>query len=400
MSACRALHSVRSRDGSESELLVQEATVGVYSPARVPALPHAMPLASQQPIDTIPFSQDEILSMDLTPSQSRMGNGSYGRENASFSDFSDFPGHVTDATVGHSSSLTDDTDVTSMAGNDYMSQSDYLRATPQVEDGEWGESQYSGEEDMYQQRDEIPLLYPVVYSRLGFPIIDRPLEYRLRLSGDRSGVGWPLERWKGDETDLLSDETIDIGVALESEGLSSPTLWEETTTNSRGPDSGCLSDMGHSASSYRFYDPREGTQSSSTFAVVGPPNMAIEEEYVQEEGVVPVAYQLADGDEAIMWCDAPEDDVGEIGYSPPSEIVTLIHQKPGQTTEACQVQCSELAFDNSLDPTEAKSGDLETEEAMEAEEMITEDGRSPESQIGSALEHFRGFVLAPDLFGD
>ena len=26
--------------------------------------------------------------------------------------------------------------------------------------------------------------------------------------------------------------------------------------------------------------------------------------------------------------------------------------------------------------------------------------RGPESQIGSALEHFRGFVLAPDLFGD
>ena len=333
--------------------------------------------------------------MDFTPSQSRMGNSSYEQENAPFSDLSDlsdFSGHVTNATVGHSSSFVDDTDVTSIAENDYTNQSDYLRATPQVEEREWDEGQCSGEEDMYQQRDEIPLLYPTVYNRLGFPIIDRPLEYRLRLSGDRSGVGWPLERWKGDETDLLADETIDIGVALESAGLSSPTLWEETTTNSQGSYSGCLSDMSHSG-------PREGTQ-SSTFAMIGPPNMAIEEEYVQEEGVVPFAYQLPDDDGAIMWGDAPEDDVGEIRYSPPSEIVTLVYQEPGQTTEPCQVQCSEPAFDYSQDPTEAEPGELEAEEATEAEEKITKDESGPESQVGNAQEHFHGFVLAPDLFGD
>ena len=322
-----------------------------------------------------------------------MGDGSYEQENTPFSDLSNLPGHVTNATVGHSNSLVDDTDVTSMAENEYTSQSDYLWATSQVEHGGWDEGQYSGEEDIYQQRDEIPLLYPIVYNQLGFPVVDPPLEYRLRLSGDRSGVGWPLERWKGDETDLLADETIDIGVALASEGLSSPTLWEETTANSQGPHSGCLSDMGHSGSP-------EGTQSSSPVAMVGPPNMAIEEEYVQEEGVVPFAYQLPDHDGAIMWGDAPEDDMGEIRYSPPSEIVTFIYQEPGQTTELRQVQCSEPAFDYSQDPAEAKLGDLETEEAMDAEETMTEDESSPESQVGSAQEHFRGFVLAPDLFGD
>jgi len=394
---CRALHSVHSRDGSESESLVQGTIV---APARVPTPAHALTPASQQPILTIPFSQDEILSMDLTLSQSRMGSGSYEQENAAFSDHYDSFGHVTNATAGHSSSLVNETDINSMAENIYTSQSDYLRATPQVEDGEWDEGQCSGEEDMYQQRDEIPLLYPIIYNRLGLPIIDRPLEYRLRLSGDRSGVGWPLERWRGDETDLLADETIDIGVALESDGLSSPTLWEGTTTNSRRPYSTYLSDVDHSSSSYRFHAPREGSQYSSTFAMVGPPNMAPEEEYVQEEGVVPFAYQLLDDDGAILWGDAPEGDVGEIRYSPPSEIVTLIYQEPGQTTEAYQVQYSEPAFDYSQDPTEAKPRDLETEEAMDAEETISEDEGSPEAQIGSAHEPFRGFVLAPDLFGD
>lgn len=393
----RALHSVDSRDGSESELPVQETVV---APARVPAPAHALTLASQQPILTIPFSQDEILSMDLTLSQSRMGSGSYEQENASFSDLSDSLGHATNATVGHSSSLVDDTDITSMAENDYTSQSDYLRATPQVENGESDEGQSSGKEDICQQRDEIPLLYPISYNRLGFLISDRPLEYRLRLSGDRSGVGWPLERWRGDETDLLADETIDIGVALKSGGLSSSTVWEDTTANSRGPYSGCLSDMDYSAPSYRFHGPREGLQFSSTFSMVGPPNTAPEEGHVQEAGVVSFAYQLADDDGAILWVDAPEGDVEEIRYSPLSEIVPLIYQEPGQTTEAYQVQYSEPAFDYSQDPIEAKLGILEAEGAMEDEEMIFEGQGSPEPQVGSAHEPFHGFVLAPDLFGD
>ena len=382
-----------SRDGSESEPLVQKTIV---APARVPAPAHALTLASQQPILTNPFSQDEILSMDLTLSQSQMGSGSYEQEIASFSDLSDSLGHVTNVTVGHSSSPVDDTDINPVTENDYMSESGSLKATPQVEDGKWDEGQCPGEEDMYQKRDDIPLLYPVIYNRLGFPIIDRALEYRLRLSGDRSGVGWPLERWKGDETDLLADETIDIGVALESDGLSSSTLWEETTTKSRRPYSGRLSEMDHSMSSYRLCGPREGPQFSSTFAMVGPPNTAPKEEYGQEEGVAPFAYQLVDDDDgAILWDDAPEGDVEEIRDSPPSEIVTLIHQEPGQTTEAYQVQYSEPAFDYSHDP-----GDLEAEEAMEAEETISEDEGSPKSQVGSAHEPFRGFVLAPDLFGD
>lgn len=396
--ARRALHSFHSRAVSESDSRIQETIVGVDSPARVPALAHTPTLASQQPILAIPFSQDEMLSMDLTLSQSRTGYGSYEQDNAPFSAFL---GHITGAGVGHSSSLIDGTEDTSMAENDDMSRSDCLRATPQVEDGEWAEGQYSDEEDMYQRRGEIPLLYPIVYDLLGFPIVDRPLDYRLRLSGDRSGVGWPLKSWKGDETDLLSDETIDIGVAQEPDGLSSPTLWEETTTNSRGPYSRYPSDTDHSSFSYESDGPRElGTHFSAAFAMVRSPNMAPREEYVRGACMVPFAYQLSGDDGAILCGGAPENDVEEIRYSPQSEIVTLDYLEPGRTTEEYQVQCPEPAFDYSQEPTEVKPGDLEIEETMEAEEMIREDKDSPEAQVGSDQEPVYGFVLAPDLFGD
>ena len=396
--ARRALHSFHGWAGSESDSRIQEAIVGVDSPARVPALAHAPTLASQQPILAIPFSQDEMLSMDLTLSQSRMSYGSYEQENAPFSAFL---GHITGAGVGHSSSLIDGTGDTSIAENDDMSQSDYLRATPQVEDGEWAGGQYSDEEDMYHRRGEIPLLYPIVYDLLGFPIVDRPLDYRLRLSGDRSGVGWPLKRWKGDETDLLADETTDIGVALEPDGLSSPTLWEETTTNSRGPYSRYSSDTDHSSFFYGLDGPREpGTHFSAAFAIVRSPNMAPGEAYVRGAGVVPFAYQLASDDGAILYGDAPENDVEEIRCSPQSEIVTLNHQEPGRTTEEYQVQCPEPAFDFSQEPTEAKLGVLEIEETMETEGVIREDKNSPQAQVGGDQEPVYGFVLAPDLFGD
>lgn len=356
---------------------------------------HALTLASQQPILAIPFSQDEMLSMDLTLSQSQIGYGSYEQENG------DFLGHVTSATVGHNSSLVDGTDDTSMAENDYTSQSDYLRATPQVEDEEWDEGQYSEEKDMYQRRNEIPLPYPNVYELLGLPIVDRPLEYRLRLSGDRSGVGWPLNRWRGDETDLLADETIDIGVALEPDELSTPILWEETTTTSRGSYSRYQFNTGHSSSSYGLDSPCEpDTHFSAAFAMVGSPNTAPEEEYAHGEGVDSFAYQPADDDRAVLCGDAPGDVVEEIRYSPQSEIFTLNHQEPGRSTEAYQNQYSEPVFDYPQEPTEAKPGDLRIEEAMEVQETIREDENCPEAQGGSVRGPVCGFVLAPDLFGD
>jgi hypothetical protein len=389
--ARRAPYPVHSRAGSKSESLVQETIVGVDSPASVPTLAHTLTLASQQPILAIPISQDELLSMNLTRSQSRIGHGSYEQDNG------DFLGHVT----SRNCSLADGTDNASMAECDYTSQSDYLRATSQVDDWEWDEGQYSDEDDMYQRRNEIPLLSPIVYDLLEFPIVDRPLEYRLRLSGDRSGVGWPLKRWRGDETDLLADETIDIGVALEPDVLSSPMLWEEKTTNSRGSYGRYPSETGHSSSSYRLDGPREpGTHFPAAFVIVGSPNTAPEEEYVQGEGVVPFAYQLASDDGAILCGDAPGDDVEEIRYSPRSEIFTLNHQELGQATKAYQVQCSEPVFDYSQEPTEAKPGDLEIEEAMQVEGTICEDEDNPEAQVGSVREPVCGFVLAPDLFGD
>ena len=332
--------------------------------------------------------------MDLTFSQSLMGNGLYEQE---ITPFSDFLGHETSVASGHSSSLVDDTGDTSIAENDYTGKGDYLRATPQLGYWECDEGQHSDKEDMHQQRDEIPLLYPILYDRLGFPIVDRPLEYRLRLSGDRSGVGWPLKRWRGDQTDLLADETIDIGVALELDRFSSPMLWEETTTNSRGPYSRYLSAAGHFSSSYRFNAPREpGTTFSPAPAMVG----LSDEEYIQEEDVVPFAYQLANDDEAISFGDAPEDDVEEIRCSPQSEGATLNYQGPGRTTEAYLMQCTEPTFDYSQEPTEAELGDLEMEEKMETEETIYEGEGSSEPQIGSIQGAAHGFVLAPDLFGD
>jgi hypothetical protein len=336
--------------------------------------------------------------MDLTFSQSLIGGGSYEREDAPFSDFIE---HVTSATVGQSSSLVGDSDDTSMAENDYTGQSDYLRATPEAGDGEWDEGQHSDEGDMNQQWDEIPLLYPILYGQLGFSIVDRPLECRLRLSSDRSGLGWPLRRWRGDETDLLVDETIDIGVALELDGLSSPTLWEVTTTNSQRSYSRCLYATDQSSSSYRFGALREpGTALSAASPIVGSPNTASEEEYVQEEDIVPLAYQLAGSDEANLCSDAPEDDVEEIRSSPQSKSITLNYQELGQITKAYQEQCSESASDYWQEPLEAKPGDLEMEGAMETEKTSRKDENNSGAQVRGIQEPVRGFVLAPDLFGD
>lgn len=343
--------------------------------------------------------------MDFTFSQSQISNGSYEQENASLSDSLE---HATSATVDHSSPLFGDTDGISIAENDYMGQSDYLRATPPLEDEEWGEGEQSTVEDMYQQPDEIPPLYPIIYDRLGFPIVDRLLEYRLRLPGDRSGVGWPLKRWRGDETDLLADETIDIGVPLELDGLSS-LLWRETTTNSRGTCSRCPSTTDHSSPFHRFGALRGPSTTFSASAVattMGSPDTAFEDEYVQEEEVFPLAYQLVNGDVAIPDGDALEDDIEEVRYSPQNESVALSHQGPRQSTGGYLAQCSELAFDCSQESTleavvlESELGDMEMEEAVETEQMFHGDENGSDARIESAQESIRGFALAPDLFGD
>ena len=403
--ARRTLSSVNRRTGSESESLAQETTESVDSPAKVPAFAHVFTPTSQQLIHATPFSQDEILSMGLPSSQSQIGDGSYERGGASFSDSHE---RVTSTTVSHSSFPFDDNDNTSMAENEYTGQSDYLRTTPQVEYGGLDEEQHSDREDIYQQPADIPPLYPIIYGRLGFPIVDRPrpLEYRLRLSGDRSGVGWPLKRWRGDETDLLADETIDIGVVPELDGLSSPTLWEETTTKPRGPYSRCSSTTDYSSSSYRFCAPREpDTTISAAATTIGSPNRAFEEEYVQGEDVVPLEYQLPDDDGAILCGDICEGAVEEIRYSPQGKNVTLNYQEASRITDAYPVQCSELAFDCSPEPTEAvifetKPGGMEMADAMETEQAIHEDENGSEAQIMSTQQPVRGFVLAPDIFGD
>lgn len=387
---------IHSRAVSESEPHAQETTECVSSLTNARALARALTPASQQPVLapvlTTPFSQDEILSTDLTFSQSSIGNDSYQQENAPSSDFVE---RVTGTTVGHTGSLFDDTDDISMAENNYTGQSDSLQ---QSEDGEWDEDQNADEEDMYQQPDEIPPLYPIVYDRLGFPVVDRPLEYRLRLSGDRSGVGWPLNRWRGDRTDLLADDTIDVGVALELDGLSSPTLWKEETTESRGSYSPTTD---HSTSSYGFNGPREPvTTLFAAAAMVGSPDMVLEDECIEDEDVEPFAYEL---DEAILCGNAREDDVEGFSCLPQGESVAHSHQEQGQITEAYPVQRSEPAFDCSQEPTEAVVfADVEMEEAMKIEQMNHEGENSSgaQLQVGSAQEPVGGFVLAPDLFGD
>jgi hypothetical protein len=392
---------------SESESRAKRTTESVESPARVLELAHPLTPASQPPVIATSFGQDGILSIGLTQSQSQIGGGSYKQENGLFPDFLE---RGTSATAGHSSSLFNNNGGISMAESDYTGQSSSLGATPQDEDEKWDKYQHSDEEDICQQPVEIPPLYPMIYGQLGFPIVDQPLEYRLRLSDDRSGVGWPLKRWRGDETDLLADETIDIGVVLGVDGLSSPTLWEETTTNSRWPYSRCPSATNRSSFSYRFDTHREpDTTFSAMGAMVGSPDMAFEEECVQERDVVPLAYQLVDDSETVPCSDTHEGDVERC--SPQSQGVTLDYQEPDRVIGAYRiigaylVQCPEPAFDPSQEPTEmvvleSKLGDVEMKEATETEKTIQEDETGSEVQIESIQEPVHEFVLAPDLFGD
>ena len=129
--------------------------------------------------------------------------------------------------------------------------------------------------------------------------------------------------------------------------------------------------------------------------------MAFEEECFQEEDVVPFAYQLAD--EPVPCGYVREDE--EIRYSPQNRAVTLNYQEPGRIIEAYPVQCSEPVFECSQESAEAtvlvsKLGDVEMEEAMQTEQTIQEDESSFEAKIESIQKPVRGFVLAPDLFGD
>ena len=336
--------------------------------------------------------------MDLPSSQYQIGNGSYGQGDAPSSNSRK---RVTGVIVGHSNFPFDDVDENFTAENDYMDQSDYPTAPPQVEDMGWDEGQHSDREDMYQQPAGIPPLYPIIYGRLGFPIVDRPFEYRLRLSGDRSGVGWPVTRWRGDETDLLADKTIDIGVAPGLDGLSSSELWEEATAKSRGPYSRRPSTPDHSSSPYRFNAPREPNTTVTT--TIRSPDWAFEEECVQEENVVPLVYQLLDDDGGIPCGDVCEGNVEEIRYSPQSKGITLDYQEPCQIIEAYPVQRSEVVFDCLQEQTEAvitPGGMVVVDGAIETEQTIQEDENSSQPQIESTQQPVRGFVLAPDLFGD
>lgn len=391
----RTLSSVHSRAGSEPESLAHEFTESVDSLARNPAFAHALTLTGQQPIHATPFSQDEILSIDLPSSQYRIGNGSYGQGDVPSSDSRE---RVTSAIVGHSNFPFDEVDENFTAENDYMGQSDYLRAPLHVEDMGWDEDQHSDREDMYQQPAGIPPLYPIIYGRLGFPIVDRPFEYRLRLSGDRSGVGWPLKRWRGDETDLLADETIDIGVAPDLDGLIPSELWEETTAKSRGPYSRRPSTPDRSSPPYRFNARREPNTTVAT--TIRSPDWAFEEECVQEENVVPLVYQLLDDDGGIPCGDVREGNVEAIRYSPQSKGITLNYQEPCQIIEAYPVHRSEVVFDYLQEQTEAvitPGGTAMVDGAIETEQIIQEDENSSQPQIQQPV---RGFVLAPDLFGD
>lgn len=164
--------------------------------------------------------------------------------------------------------------------------------------------------------------------------------------------------------------------------------------------------MDHSSSSYRFNALREpDTTISATATTLGSPDRASEEECVQEENVVPLAYQPPDDGDAIPCGDICEGDVEETRFSPQSNCVTLNYQESGRITEAYPVQCSEPAFDYSQELTEdvvleSKPGGMEIADVVETEQTIHEDENSSEAQIESTQQPVRGFVLAPKLFWD